>query len=98
MPFKTIGLGVIGYGAVKPAIDAANGSAFSIGAFTFALLVGVVLIGAATYVQNRMMEREDRPMDPDIIVVGTLGIVGFAGLGLVWLWAKREHKRLDRIK
>ena len=37
-------------------------------------------------------------MDPDIIVIGTLGIVGFAGLGLVWLWAKREHKRLDRIK
>ena len=33
-----------------------------------------------------------------MIVILTLGGLGFAGLGVIWLWAKREHKRLDRIK
>lgn len=37
-------------------------------------------------------------MNPDFIVIGTLGVLGFIGLGLVWAWAKREHKRLDRIR
>ena len=37
-------------------------------------------------------------MDPDLIVILIFGAVGFAGLGVIWLWAKREHKRLDKIK
>lgn len=37
-------------------------------------------------------------MSPDFIVVGALGILGFAWLGVAWLWAKRESKRLDRIR
>ena len=37
-------------------------------------------------------------MDPDYIIVLSLGAVGFIGLGLTWLWAKREHKRLDKIE
>ena len=37
-------------------------------------------------------------MDPDYIVVLSLGAFGFIGLGIVWLWAKREHRRLDKIK
>lgn len=37
-------------------------------------------------------------MDPDIIVIGTFGILGVAGLAAVWLWASRESKRLDKIK
>lgn len=59
MPFKTLGLGILGYGAVKPTMDAASGAAFPLGAFAFSLVVGVALLAGATYVQNTMMERED---------------------------------------
>ena len=37
-------------------------------------------------------------MDPDLFIVLVMGALGFLGLGGVWIWAKREHKRLDRIK
>ena len=37
-------------------------------------------------------------MGPDYIVVLTLGGLGYVGAALIWLWAKREHKRLDKIK
>ena len=37
-------------------------------------------------------------MDPDLVVILTLGAICFIGLGVTWIWAKREHKRLDRIK
>ena len=37
-------------------------------------------------------------MDADLIVILSWGAVGFLGLGAAWLWAKREHRRLDKIK
>ena len=37
-------------------------------------------------------------MDPDLIVILSWGALGFGGLFVAWLWAKREHKRLDKIK
>lgn len=58
-PFKAAGLGIVGYGAIKPAIDAANGETFPLVAFVLSLIGGVVVTSAAIYVQNRTIKRED---------------------------------------
>lgn len=58
-PVRTIGLGVIGYGAVKPLIDATAGGDFPFETFLFSLLVGVALIGGVTYFQNKLLKREE---------------------------------------
>lgn len=58
-PIKTAGLGILGYGAIKPIIDTAGGQAFPLFAFMLSLGMGVVLTGGAIYIQNRLMRRED---------------------------------------
>ena len=37
-------------------------------------------------------------MDPDIIVIGTITVLALVGLAGVWVWAKRESERVDRLK
>ena len=58
-PFKAAGLGVLGYGAIKPAIDAANGEPFPIPTFVLSLVVALVISGGAIYVQTALTRRED---------------------------------------
>ena len=58
-PVKAAGLGVLGYGAIKPLIDAASGTPLPIVAFVLSLTIGVALTGGAIYIQNRKLKRED---------------------------------------
>ena len=37
-------------------------------------------------------------MDGDLIVVGFLALFVVGGIAHTWWWAKREHRRLDKIK
>lgn len=40
-------------------------------------------------------KRFNRQLENIVMPFKTLG---FVGLGLVWAWAERQHKRLDRIR
>ena len=37
-------------------------------------------------------------MSIDIIVIGTIGIIGGIVLVGTWIWASRESKRIDKLK